>query len=136
MTKSPLGSMKEFDFELFKRLQLARHDDPKIPGFETMTLLVDGKTDKQCYFKKGTIVAQFFGKTIGDAEKNAEQVLCALTTIEKLASAVQVMREALGNLSKPFDVSYETNYYAICEYDKRTAQVALDKVEKILEGKE
>lgn len=59
----------------YKNLCLGKHDDPKIPGFETMTLLIDGKTDKNGYYKKGVIVAQFFGPTVAEAEKSAEYFL-------------------------------------------------------------
>lgn len=45
--------------------------------------------------------------------------------------ALSVALEALEKLSKPYDVNYETNYYAICEYDKRTAQITLTKIKEI-----
>lgn len=58
-------------------MKLCKHNDPDLPGFETMTLLVDddAKVDKYGYYKKGVIKAQFFGVTIGEAEEFAEYVL-------------------------------------------------------------
>jgi len=58
-----------------KKIQLAKHDNPDIPGYETTTLLINGTTDKYGYFKKGIILAQFFNETIGQAEEFAEYVL-------------------------------------------------------------
>ena len=47
---------------------------------------------------------------------------------EDLEEKLRVAIEALEKLAKPFDVHYETNYYAICQYDKKIAEEALTKL--------
>lgn len=59
----------------FKTLQIAKHDDPGLPGYEARTLLVDGVVDKYGYFKSGTVIAQFFASSVGEAEEYAEKFL-------------------------------------------------------------
>lgn len=58
----------------YKNLKIAKHDDPNIPGYETLTLIIDGKTDRYGYYKSGQILMQFWAKTIGEAEENCEYV--------------------------------------------------------------
>lgn len=60
---------------MFGSLKLAKHNDIKHVGFESMTLLVSGTVNKYGYYKKGKIVAQFFNTTIGEAEQMAEYFL-------------------------------------------------------------
>ncbi len=103
MTKSPLGSMKEFDNELAE-IQAKRHcwpHDSLATAFES---------------------GFYEGKQVQFCEDKA--------TIEKLASAVEVMREALENCTRG-DLSSGDGIYKA-----DVARDALNQVEKILEGKE
>lgn len=58
----------------YDSLHIAKHDDPKMPGFETKTLIVNGKVDRYGYYKSGEILMQFFARTVGEAEENCEYV--------------------------------------------------------------
>lgn len=59
-----------------------------------------------------------------------EQLEDARAEIRELSEALKVTVAALEKLAKPYDVSYETNYAAICDYDKRTAIEAISKIKK------
>lgn len=62
------------------KYKIAMHDDHKLPGYLTRTLIVTGKVDKYGMFKSGVIHAQTFGKTVGDAENMAEKIIELLNT--------------------------------------------------------